>query len=221
MKLFNKLRQFFGNYDYRRRASGIDRNKKTVNIEDAQKIGLLYLVPDERSYEKIVDFIKNLQKQGKKVFALGFVMNKDVPSFFSSSNSYSFFTLKDLNWYNKPRSTFVTNFLNEKFDLVINLSLEDIFPLQYISGLSKANMRVGKYGEDNGQYYDMMIETDKINDLGSYIEQIAHYLSIIKNKSGLNDIPSKNQKKVFSYVESKVDNYMGMYDLLFDLVTLF
>ncbi len=183
MKLFNKLRQFFGNYDYRRRASGIDRNKKTVNIEDAQKIGLLYLVPDERSYEKIVDFIKNLQKQGKKVFALGFVMNKDVPSFFSSSNSYSFFTLKDLNWYNKPRSTFVTNFLNEKFDLVINLSLEDIFPLQYISGLSKANMRVGKYGEDNGQYYDMMIETDKINDLGSYIEQIAHYLSIIKNKN--------------------------------------
>ena len=182
MKLFNKFRLFFGNYDYRRRASRLNRIKKTVNLDDAQRIGLLYLVHDERSYEKIINFIKDLQNKGKAVVALGFVMSKDVPAYFSSSNSYSFFTLKDLNWYYKPGNTFINNFLKEKFDVVINLSLEDTFPLQYIAGLSNAKLKVGKFGKDNSRYYDLMIETETVKELGDFIEQITHYLSIIKNK---------------------------------------
>ncbi len=182
MKLIIKIRQLFGNFNYRRKASRIKRNKKTVNLEDARKIGLLYIVTDERSYGKIIDFIRDLQGRNKTVVALGFVMSKDVPAFFSSSNSYSFFTLNDLNWYDKPSGTFINNFLNDKFDIVINLSLDDTFPLQYISGLSNAKLKVGKFGKDNSPYYDLMIETDTINETSQFIEQIIHYLSIIKNK---------------------------------------
>jgi len=72
------------------------------------------------------------------------------------------------------------------------------------------------------KYNTCPIIKQKIQDYHIKRNTIHEFIvSIIKNKSGLNDIPSKNQKKVFSYVESKVDNYMGMYDLLFDLVTLF
>ena len=183
MKLFDKIRYLIGIFVYRRKLSGISRNKKTVNINDAGKIGLLYLVTDEKSYGKIVEFIRELQDQNKTVIALGFVKSKDVPDFFSSSNSYSFFTLKDINWYNKPSGTFINNFLKEKFDIVINLSLDDVFPLQYISGLSNANLKVGKFGKENSAYYDLMIETDNIKETATFIEQIVHYLSIIKNKN--------------------------------------
>jgi len=182
MNLIIKIKQLFGNFDYRRKVSRIKRIKKTVNIDDARKIGLLYCVTDERSYGQIIDFIKKLQNLDKSVIALGFVMSKDVPAFFSSSNSYSFFTLKDLNWYNKPSGTFIDNFLKEKFDIVINLSLKDTFPLQYIAGLSDASLKVGKFAGENSPYYDMMIETDTINETSTFIEQITHYLSIIKNK---------------------------------------
>lgn len=183
MTVINKFKKFFGNYNYKRRSARISRNKKTVNLDEAQKIGLLYKVPAENDYKKIIGFIKKLQGRGKTVFALGYVKNKDVPYFFTSSNSYSFFTLKDLNWYYKPGGSFVNNFLSEKFDIVINLSLQDDFPLQYICGLSNCSLRVGKFGTDNSRFYDLMIETDKIPELEYFIEQINHYLSIIKNKS--------------------------------------
>lgn len=182
MGLVKKIKVILGNFLYNKRLAVIKHHKKTINLSDAKRIGLLYVVTDETSYEHIVRFIKKLQHLGITINALGFVMKKDVPEFFSSSNAYSFFTLKELNWLNIPNGTFINNFLNEQFDIVINLSLIDTFPLQYITGLSKSYMKVGKYADGNSRYYDIMIETDKINDMSIFVQEVTHYLSILKSK---------------------------------------
>jgi hypothetical protein len=52
--------------------------------------------------------------------------------------------------------------------------------LKYISGLSKALFRVGKFSEINTDYYDMMIDLKPSMTSEEYLGQVQHYLTVIK-----------------------------------------
>ena len=54
----------------------------------------------------------------------------------------------------------VDAFIKEPFDLLINLSLEDYYPIRYIIALSPALFKVGKF-DANEIYLDFMIDIEK------------------------------------------------------------
>ena len=111
--------------------------------------------------------------------ALGFVKNKNLVQRFLPKLSYDFFSKRDLTWFYKPIHAQVRDFIDKEFDLLIDLSMQDNFPLKYIAGLSNAMLRVGKYSEENTQYYDLMIDTSSTMTSDEYLGQIRHYLTII------------------------------------------
>lgn len=172
-------------FRYRKDAAGIVHPRLITNLSEARTIGILYVVNDTPDFDVVETFVGHLQKEHKEVRALGYVKNKNLISRFLPRLSYDFFSRRDITWYYKPLHEKVNDFVSQEFDILIDLNLEDFFPLKYISGLSKARCRVGPFTEHNTDFYDLMVEAKAGVTVSEYIGQICHYLSIInRNEKG-------------------------------------
>jgi hypothetical protein len=179
--MFDKLRMIVGKYFFRKEQLKMSHDHKLVNLEKAKYIGILYTLDDLPVYDVVTDFVTQLQRQHIEVKALGFVRNRNLISRFLPKLSYDFFSTRDINWFYRPIHNKVKDFINKEFDILIDLSLKDSFTLQYISGLSRSFCRVGKFSEENTNYYDLLFDVNSSLALPDYIQQITHYLTIINH----------------------------------------
>ncbi len=134
-----------------------------------------------RSEETITKFALEIARAllDKDVKALGFVKNKNLITRFLPKLSFDFFSIRDLSWFYKPIHTKLKDFIEKEFDLLIDLSTYESFPLKYIAGLSHSLCKVGRFSEENSNYYDLMIDIKPSATLDDYIGQVRHYLTII------------------------------------------
>ncbi|MCC7232962.1 MAG: hypothetical protein IT242_08475 [Bacteroidia bacterium] len=155
--------------------------RKIIGFDEAVRIGYLYDATDERDYETVKSYIRNLRSQFKKdVSALGFVDKKSLPPSQFAQFGIDFFTRKDLDYRLIPSHPVVQNFIREPFDVLVNLAQGDCFPLRYISVVSHATFRVGRYDHRNLQSYDMMIHIEGNPDIKTVLEQSEIFLKQIK-----------------------------------------
>jgi hypothetical protein len=112
---------------------------------------------------------------------LGFIDEKELPADYQSKLEFDFFTRKDLSRFYKPGGNTVKNFIQEDYDILIDLTSEEVIPLRYILNYSRARFKVGFYSEENQPYYDLMINMKKYNMI-DFIDQVNHYLKIINTK---------------------------------------
>jgi len=155
------------------------REKKICNLTNAEKIGVIYYLPEEGTYNKITSYVKKLQEMGKSVKALGYVENKGLTGYFLPKLSYDFLYPTGLSWNYKPISSPAKDFMDTDFDILIDLSVDDMLPLLFITGLSKAKFKTGMQSKGREGYLDLMINLEDEGKLDDLIEQIDHYLSII------------------------------------------
>ena len=177
--MFTRIRSVIGKYRLKKDLLGIVRNRKIMNLKEARKIGILYILDDVPDYDRISEFVATLQHDRKEVKALGFVKNKTLISRFLPKLSYDFFSRNDLNFFYKPFHSKIKDFIEKEFDILIDLSVKDSLPLKYISGLSAALCKVGRFSEEDLSCYDLMIDVKKGTGINEYIDQVVHYLSII------------------------------------------
>ena len=180
--MLNNIRTFVGKYFLKTELSRIHCQRKMINIKDARRIGILFTLDDVPGYETVSGFVSSLQHDHKEVKALGFVKNKLLADRFLPKLSFDFFSNKDINWFFKPIHGKVRDFMEKDFDILIDLSLKDSLPLKFISGMSMAHCRVGRYSLENAACYDLMIDLKKPLSLNEYILQIKHYLTVINNE---------------------------------------
>ena len=90
-----------------------------------------------------------------------------------------FFSSSDLNWYNHSKSPIINNFINEKFDILLDLNFGNCKPAYYIVGLSKSPFKVGKLSPQNKLIHDLFIDIDKNNNMDYFMMQAQHYLQLI------------------------------------------
>ena len=182
MNFVEEIREKIGRLVLRQKMKGVVRVPKVYNFQSAQKIGILYFVEDERTYKFIKQFIKDILEEGvRDVIALGFVGDREMPHYIAVNINTDFFTNKDLNWFKKPSSPYITNFIENEFDILIDLSLQDIFPLTYVLGASNAQYKVGKGIDAKQHLLDFMLNIEKTKGIEFLIEQINHYLSTINS----------------------------------------
>ena len=182
----NRLRNILAKLSYRKDAAGIPHPRIMSNLAEARTVGILYIVNDVPDFAIVEEYVARLQRDHKDVKALGYVRNKFLISRFLPRLSYDFFSRRDVTWYYKPIHEKVRDFTQKEFDILIDLNLQDFFPLKYISGLSKAKCRVGRFSDDNVEYYDLMIEAKPGITVPEFIEQIHHYLTVInRNEKGV------------------------------------
>ncbi|MEL6865692.1 MAG: hypothetical protein AAFP19_14795 [Bacteroidota bacterium] len=138
----------------------------------SQSIGILFDASMPESLDIIRKYVQRLEKKGKKVNLLAFFDDKDRHEHFP----YKHFTRKEIDWRLCPKGSAVEHFINQPFDVLINLCYQPSPPLEYITALAKAHMRVGPYTERT-YCYDLMIELANQRDLHHFIQQIDFFLN--------------------------------------------
>jgi hypothetical protein len=182
MSLQNNIRAALGNFRFKKEVEKNKQKHEVVGFEEARNIGLLYDATDQFNFEVIKAYVKSIRGRQKDVLALGYVDRKELPQNQYAQYGLDFFTRKNLNWQMIPSNTTIHNFINEKFDILINLSGK-CFPLKYITAVSHARFRVGRFDKKNIHCYDMMIEVKGEPGLKSIIEETENYLRQIKTRS--------------------------------------
>jgi hypothetical protein len=163
MKTGEKIKALIGSRVLEKKLRNQKRSVSVCNIKNAQNIGILYNATEFISFEIIRDFTKKLSQNNPNVTILGYVDSKKLIDHYLYRKGFDFFSRNDLNWYYKPVSEVADKFMKQPFDLLINLSLEAIYPIQYIIASSPATFKVGKFSPDE-KYLDLMIDIEKENE---------------------------------------------------------
>lgn len=179
VKLFGNIRSKTGRFITNRKEKKLNRKRAVVNMDNAKSAGVLFDATDQKQYNTALEFIKFLESKGIKTQGLGIVNSKELMDFHTEKKGIALFTQKELSYFFKPKNEDANQFLNQEFDLLIDLTLDYYLPIQYTVALSKAKFKVGRFLEENS-YYDLMIDISKNKTVSFLIEQMKHYLSIIK-----------------------------------------
>lgn len=160
----------------------VTRIKRPVNLKNAYSIGIIYLLSDEDEYNKVTNFTKALQDQGKKVHVIGLYHYNRIPVFYIPKLAYDLLLPKDLDIFFRPKASFVPRFIDDPFDILIDLSSPANFTLHYVASLSKAGFKIGRKIDDRPLPYDLMISTGTDTETQELIDQIVHYTSNLEFK---------------------------------------
>lgn len=182
MSLLFKIKQAVWNYHFQKEFDKLNRERGTYNLTNARRVGLVYDASYEAGYKKASDFVRYLQKMKIIVKALGYYKSGQLPHYCIPMLSYDFFSNKDINWFDKPSSRFINDFIKEKYDIVIDLNLKNSLSSTYIVGLSRAKCKVGMFDEGKTKIYDFMIKLEDKTNLNEFIKQVIHYLTILKTE---------------------------------------
>jgi hypothetical protein len=150
-----------------------------VGYSDAKSIGIIYEADDEDQCELVHQYTATLRAENKRVHEMGYLNRRKVPTDLKINAYSEYFSKQHLNWMGIPHKAELEKFINEPFDCLLDLSLGHPVPLLYISGLSKARLRIGRYREDAVPYFDFMIDV-KEKSLHQLIQQADHYLKQFK-----------------------------------------
>jgi hypothetical protein len=175
--MFYNLRLRWGAYKLAQKLKQQQPNRAIVGLTQAEYIGILFNVSEMRNEEIVKRLVKHLVKQGKRVKALGYVDLKKRLNIPMSTLRFDYFTSKEVDFGFMPNSMASQHFTEERFDLLIDLDLENDFPLQCISKLSQAKCKVGNVAISN--HYDISIKVEEDNMTGM-VEESLRYLEMIK-----------------------------------------
>ena len=182
MKLINNIRYRIARKNLEQEHRLLSRVRKPLNLDSAKYIALLYYIEDESSYKKIEELLKIFNDLNIKVKVACFTEQKIIPHYFIPKLLQDILTSKDINWYHFPVKPFVKDFLNEEFDILIDLSLKEYIPLLYLAANAKASLKIGRFEESHQHYYDLMIDLPTDASLEYFIEQVMHYLNKINTE---------------------------------------
>jgi len=176
MRFFSKIQSYFFKSHLNNKLAQIKSNRTSVDFDFAESIGILFDATDAKHRTKVRDYAQSLIRNGKHVKLLGFINSKEKELSFP----FSFFSQREVSWKMIPESPEVDKFLKNDFDILINLYLGKNNPIEYISAVSKANLRVGPYS-DNTNSFDLIIDTPIGTDLEHLIKQVNFFLNRINS----------------------------------------
>jgi hypothetical protein len=177
MNIIERTKARWGEKILQAQLSKVKRNAEVCNIHNANSIGILFNATHQVSFEIVKELVKNITNKNNSIDVLGYVDTKQLIDHYLYRKGFDFFTRKQLNWYYKPLDSNVDGFIKKPFDLLLDLSLDQPFPIRYILAYSEAKFKAGKYTEGT-EYLDFMIDISKenetMNDLKNELEKDIH-----------------------------------------------
>lgn len=183
MEFTRNLKRKAGKYILSKKLKQFSRVRQMHTLKTAQNAGVIITPTDQESFELIKKFINFLSGKNIKVFILGYVDDKKIPENFLFWKGINLFSRTDLNWAGIPESSAVKDFIEQPFDMLIDLSLQGHFPVQYITALSRSSFKIGRFGSKNQNSYDLMFELKEEASLAEYIEHLIHYLNLLSKSN--------------------------------------
>ena len=180
MRPLDRIKEWMGMRRLRRELLP-QRKPVARNIAQARKIGIVYRAEDETAHVHVRNYVKRIKEELGigQVMALGFTDEKELPHYLHPRLNFEAVSRKDLNWYRIPQGNTVQNFMAEEYDIVIDLTLADRLPVQYVMARSRSRLKVGRLSDGNKHILDIMIDMAGANSLPQLIQQVHHYLLMV------------------------------------------
>lgn len=153
-----------------------NRKRKSCAWEEVEHIWVLY---DAKEQERVQDFLKQLRKQKKKVHTCVFVSEKNLPEF--SDSEMVIHALRDLNMFNIPSNETLKSFIEQKTDVLIDLTDTQNYPMKYLVLQHPCAYKVGIKDSDI-DLYDLSISVETRENLKQICTYILFYLEAIRSK---------------------------------------
>lgn len=176
-----------GQYLLRQKLKKQKRIKHFGGMHNSKTFGILFDATDANNYTLAKTLSKKLTNQGKGVKTLGYSHSKTLNDQYIGDQNNGFINKKHFNWLYQPTDEYTKRFTEFNFDVLIVLSHNNWFPIQYICHLSNASFKVSKrFLFDD--IFDFMIEVTNKAPLNELAEQILHYLNMFSDKE-TNQVP--------------------------------
>ena len=175
--MFKRLKEKIG----KKQLGKVLRRRKhkafAVNFSDVRSLGVIYPANEESGFRQVKKLVEALPRE-IKVSTLGYSDSKELKEFHIQPEGFRFFCHADLNWYFRPVSDTVREFISTPFDVLIDLSKEEVLPINFVVADSHARLITGRYKENAN--YDFMIMPGEDQRDTYLFEQIIRYLKMIK-----------------------------------------
>jgi hypothetical protein len=179
MKLIEDVKNYIGRWQLERELKQKKVKRNRIPFAQVNHIGIVYDAESKENEQVVTKYANELRAEGKKVFMMGYVNQKQLPPAKKFMLNSEFFWKEKLNGINLPIRGKIGQFLQLDFDLLLNLYFEPILPMQAMAAYSQAKYRVASNIEGGLQYYDAMIDIGPKKDLSLLIEQMDFYLRTI------------------------------------------
>ena len=147
------------------------KERGAVTWKGAKTIGILFDANEPGHRKRILKYADTLRKKGKQVQLLGYLSQQQEEEEFP----FRTFSPKDQDWRYCFKGGEVAKFMDRSFDLLFFLELKTTLWSEYVTALSKAQLRVGP-PTSHTYAYDLMIEVPDSAGLAGFITQMENLL---------------------------------------------
>lgn len=173
------MRNKISKYLLKRKIKKLNIKTVSCNLNQAKKVGLIYNAHNINNINALREIEKFYLDKKIDVETLGFAHTKHLSDMLIGNAKHHYVCLQDFDFFFLPKKHLIDSFLNNKFDILINLYTHNHYTLESLVCLSKAKFKVGS-AHLNSQMHDLMIDVgDKKEDINYLSTQINHYLSIL------------------------------------------
>ncbi|MBO72927.1 MAG: hypothetical protein CMD35_04835 [Flavobacteriales bacterium] len=142
MGVLNNIKRKLSDFSYKRKGSP-KREVKAINIKNAQTVGIVYRADNDETKELVERYVKFLKEYKIRCKALGYYDRDELPRYVTPKLEFDYFLKKDLNWKLETQASDVLNFVQDKFDVLIDTTIDEDEIIRFIVKQSVACFKVG------------------------------------------------------------------------------
>ncbi len=172
------FRRLFYKYFKKRLFLVHKKQKRVVNIitlADAKSIGILWNPLDPEGSETYESVRQIVSGRGIQSFGIAYIQSKKEKEMLATISHSWLLSNSDVNICGKPKSEDGIRFIQQEFDILIDLSLQKCIELQSILIHAAAKFKIG-WKSDDSNIYDLEIDVSANPNCRFLMEQIIHYL---------------------------------------------
>ena len=180
--MFNKIVRYYANKRLFRSYQSLKRSARIKTFSNSKNVGIIWNPVDEGSIETLELLRKILQTKGIKSTGIAHIdSNREMETLNTITHS-GFLHRQNVKWFGRPKTSTGMQFIEEPFDLLLDLSISKTVALQYILVHSQSVFKVG-WQDGAPNYYDLNIDVSEKPQCRYLMEQVVFYLENIHEKS--------------------------------------
>ena len=184
MELFRNLRIKAGRSTLAGMISKVNRRPYYTNFRSVKSMGLVWDASRPEEFMLLSRFHQKMSEHNIEFRILGLFPGKVLPNQFTAVRYLTCLRKNEIDFFYRPDSKDATVFIEKQFDVLIDINFQKLFPLVYITTLSRARFKVGLAdAEPEKSPFDLMLSINKPVNIENYLEQIILYLDMINSES--------------------------------------
>lgn len=182
MELFKNIRLKIAGALVRKRVARSNRKMVYSNFSKVKSIAIVWDAAKQNEFQALTRFYQKMHERNIEVKIMGYYDGKNLPDQYTAIRYLTCIRKTELNLLFFPESTEIKSFINNKFDVLIDINFDKLFSLIYITNLSKASFKVGLFETDtHHEPFDLMMEMEKPVNIDNYLNQVIQYLEMINS----------------------------------------